>query len=277
MLDGNKKMCEETADSRIKDLNWRKCNKNILFDRYCEEETRNPELASAYVAAILVRYWHTIGSNVYRGKGMCSAEECFDWLLDSLLYTLEHKAWRDPSKTVYGDPNGPDKCLNLKLSCTRKVFYLYSNSMKRKDSFNNQVSLDGLMEVCGDAELAKIADSAAVEMITESDPVVFELVVDEFNHKNYMASFIIDGLVNADVFKVSQKKDGFYSEFSKNKLTRHINTIDDAYVKFFAKRYRLSEPDVQVAADSCKQLKSSNIKKVLESTFNKLRSVLAEN
>lgn len=269
--------CERKADSVLpKELNWRKCDKNLLFNLWSDVEKTNPGLADAYVAAILVRYWHTIGINVRRGSGMCPDEECFNWLVDALMYTLEHKAWLDPSKTVYGDPNGPDKCLNLKLSCTRKVFYLYSNSQKRKDDFGNKVSLDGLMEVCGDAELSKLSQVSSKEMVTENDPLIFGLVVDEFKHQNYMASFIIDGIVNGDVFNSSVKKDGVYTEFSRNKLTRHINLIDDAYIKLFSKKYELDELEVRKAAEECQQIKSVKIKKILESTFDKLRVSLRE-
>ena len=267
MVSEMRQICASSADAMIKDVDWRKCDKNLLFNKYVEVESVNKALAGAYISAILVRYWYTIGHNVLRGSGKCSEEECYNWLVDALMYTLEHKAWLDPSKTVYGDKNGPDKCLNIKLECTRKVFYLYSNSQKRKKDFSDNISLEGLIEVCGDCELAS---DEHLDIDAKVNPLVSELVVDEFIHKNYMASFIIDGVVNGDVFDVSQDEKGVYSQFNKRKLNRYLNSIDVSYSDIFAKKYKLPRQDVEDAILTCKTLSRARIQSIIANTFSKL-------
>ena len=42
----------------------------------------------AYLAAVIVRYWQLIGCNYLRGRGAYSVQDCYNWLIDSILGTL---------------------------------------------------------------------------------------------------------------------------------------------------------------------------------------------
>lgn len=269
MINELRQLCVQRADALIKDVDWRKCDRNLLFNKYVEYENVDKDVAGAYISAILIRYWYTIKHNMLRGAGKCTAEDCYNWMVDALLYTLEHKAWLDPTKTVYQDPNGPSKCFVIKLECTRKVFYLYSNSQKRKQDYSGvNTSLELLREKCGDCEMAS-EEHLKYDSVTS---IVDTIIKEEFKSQNYMSAFIIDGVANASVLDCYEEENGIYTQFSRRRLNSYLNNLDYSYCKTFATKYRVDTKEVEDALTYCKTLSRTKIQRLIDITFDKLRS-----
>jgi hypothetical protein len=103
------------ADDFIKDEDWRSVDRNYLCFKCCEYENKDDTLFNAYLSAIIVRYWHLIKSNLFRGKGAYSCQDCYNWLIDSILGTLKTKSWLNPDSSLFNDPLAPDKSINVRM------------------------------------------------------------------------------------------------------------------------------------------------------------------
>ena len=58
--------------------------------------------------------------------------------------------WTDPNNALYGDPNAPEKSINVCIVSTRANFYVAQNRNKRKVALES-VSLDKLTDELSDA------------------------------------------------------------------------------------------------------------------------------
>jgi hypothetical protein len=265
MLDEQRRMYECDADTHISE-DWRNINKNELFYRYEQYEKTNPILAQAYCSAIFVRYWNLIGSNYMKGKGVYGPEECYNWLVTAITITLADKPWRKIGGTVYNDPNGPDKCINKCVFTSRQGFYQWSNYKKRAQDYNGLLSLDRMMEDTGDANMP-----LDIQFEDASTMDIKNMVTHEFRKQNFMRSFIIDGIVNADVFDKVKDDKGVYMEFNKKKLSKHVRHLDDRYCREFGKMYDIPTKDVINARDLCLDLSRTRVHTLIRHTLEDLR------
>lgn len=245
---------------------WRKENKNVLFYKYCEYEVSEPNLAEAYLAAITARYWNLINSYYAQGKGAYEAEDCYEWLTDVIAYAVRAKPWQKGG-TLDGDPNGPDKTINVCMKSRRQGFYQWSNAKKRAESFTSTLSMDKMMEDSGDSKLPYYDDVNDLHNYLD----IKNLIISEFKDKNYMSSFIIDGIINAPVIDLTREKDGYlYTQFNKKKLSKHLRHIDDRYCNLFSEMYNIPLDEVTQARDCCTSLSSTRIYTLLKNTLHKL-------
>ena len=61
----------------------------------------------------ICRYWHKIGALYFNSQPVFKEEDCYDWLMNAVIYTLKNRKWLDPACSLYKDKNGPDKALNI--------------------------------------------------------------------------------------------------------------------------------------------------------------------
>ena len=261
MLAKYRQLHEQKADAILEE-DWRKINKNQLFHRYVECENTNPVKAEAYIAAIIVRYWGVMTSYAMQGKNAYSVEDAYEWLLDVISYALREKPWINGK--LKGDPNGPDKTINVCMLSRRQGFYQWSNAGKRADSFTQNISLDKQLEDLGELYLPSEDNRGNSEFYLD--------LVDEmqniFKDKNYIKGFIIDGIINYPVFDKIKETGKLY--FNKKKLSKHIRHIDDIYCKWFSKNYKLPYKEVVEAKNECVKLTSTKIYKKLDKTLEEL-------
>ena len=266
MLDEYRHLYEAKADSILKE-DWRKSDKNELFFNHLKYEDSDALLSEAYLAAVIARYWNLINSYYAQGKGAYEAETCYEWLIHCIQYAKDHKPWAKGGN-LEGQKNAPDKCINIYMKSMRQGFYQWSNAKKRADYFTQTTSLNKMTEETGDANLPFVDDMASIDEHMD----VKNLVVSEFKKKNYMSSFLIDGIVNtASIDIIKEKNDPYiYSQFNKKKLSRHIRSMDDNYCKSFSKHYQLPRDEVISARDACVKISSTKIYNLLNSTLTKL-------
>lgn len=266
MLEGYKQSYEKVADTYIADENWRKENKNNLFHKYIEYEISHPKKAEAYLCAIIVRYWHLVGSYYVKGKGAYTIEDVHDWLLDVIHCALRDRPWISGSgNRLENDKNGPDKYINVCMKSRIQGFYQWSNAAKRQQSFT-EYSLEKAMEDSGDSKLPEIDDSKNIDFYMD----LKNYIKNEFKKKNYMHGFLVDGIINAPVIEYSNEKDGIYTQFNKKKLSKHIRLMDDSYCKVFSQLYDIPEEEVLEAKKECSQLSSTRIYTILKHSLKQL-------
>ena len=153
------------------------------------------------------------------------------------------------------------------MKSRRQGFYQWSNAKKRAESFTSTLSMDKLVEDSGDSKLPYCDDVNDLHNYLD----IKNLIISEFKDKNYMSSFIIDGIINAPVIDLTREKDGFvYSEFNKKKLSKHLRHIDDRYCNIFSQMYNLPLDEVTYARDCCVDLSSTRIYTLLKNTLHKL-------
>lgn len=255
MLEGNKRIYEATADSLIPD--WKDVNKNELIVKACE--CTDKELKDAYIAAIMLRYWSKMERYYYKCKLVTSPEDIHTWVTMAVLYVLEHKPWKDPNSSVYEDPNGPDKVMNIYIESRRLTFYQQLNRYKRK--INSAItSLDSLVDDFKDVFMPSYND--------EYDFVYNQEVINYFYKKDYFMAFMLDAILYEDVMS-----DG---DFNKRKLTSHLRNIDDTFCDIFSKRYHIPLQDVKYSKQFITDLSSYNMKKKIEYNLIRLRKVMEE-
>ena len=225
-------------------------NKNELIITASEEESSYKK--DGYISAIMYKYWNKIDSYYYKCKLVITPEDAHTWLVKSLMYAIEHKAWQDPDSTIYQDPTGPDKVINKYMECARLTFYQQLNRYKRK--INGAIrSLDSLTEEYKDVFSPYINDDYTIEYD--------EMVVEYFNKEDYFMAFFIDALLYEDVYN----EDGL----SNRKISLHFHSLDTFYCEMFAFRYSLTLKNVIEANKTVKNLSSYNMKKNIE--YNTIR------
>ena len=267
MLDDYRRLYEHNADALITELDWRKENKNNLFYKCIEYEISNPRLSEAYIASIMVRYWRLVNSYYAKGKGAYTAEEVHDWLLDVVCKALKERPWVPGSgNRLENDPNGPDKYVNVCMLSRRQGFYQWSNAGKRASSFTQNYSLEKMLEDAGDSKLPFETNIKNLDFNMD----LKNWVIKEFKSKNYMSSFLIDGIVNTSVIDWVETENGLYTQFNKKKLSKHIRHYDPKYCDTFSKIYELPKNEVESAMQECAQLSSTKIYTILKNVLNKI-------
>lgn len=271
MLEDNKKLYSQYADVLIGE-SWRKENKNTLVHKYVEFEKSDPKLASAYMSAILCRYWNNIDKYYHQCHNSVSVQDCYDWLVRSVTYAIQRRSWLDPKATIYNDPNGPDKAINRVIQSTRQGFFQSSNTWKRKANFGI-ASIDKMVE---DSEGL---DSLPVIEITECDPMSIDLdtfMATSLQKKDYAAAFVVDGIINGDTFITVKEDSGKkHLEFSTKRLMRHLRTIEEPYCKSIAYHYKVDPTEVWTAVAEYKDFSALRLKGLIKRQLKNLKSTSA--
>lgn len=242
------KMLENVADGLP---NWRNVSKNDLLNSYIDHE-QNPLLKEMYMAAIMCRYWGAISKYYMSSRNSISLEDCFEWLSHAIIYALEHRKWKDPNNKLYNDPSGPDKVVNRCIISTRQIFYQASNSDSRKVNFGLE-SIENLEE-------QNLSYALPVDHNDEAADLSLKALIRKYFKSSYPAySFIIDGIVNGDVFDTTKGND-----FNKRKLAKHLRYINDQYCGIFAKNYELAYDKVKEESQIFNHISSLRLYKLID-------------
>ena len=254
MLDEYKNIFRSCAN-RIPD--WESVSKNDLCRKYLECET-NSELQNAYLSAIMLRYWNLIGKYYYMSSNAASIEDCYEWLEDSVCYVLKEASWKNSSKALFNDPNGPDKAINRCMKCARLTHYQYINRKKRRDNFG-MLSLEDLSESFGKSTVEPV-DHRALEHIDTIG--IKDYVKQLFVKKDYFLAFMIDCIVFGNVFETGKDEDGnSYSEFNIRKLVKTMSHLSPYYLREFSFKYNIEPEDVDKGFSYCSDLTTATIKR----------------
>ena len=248
---------------------WDKMNKNDLINKYIEVEN-DPQLANAYLSAIILRYWNALNKYYFTSYRSTDVETCHEWLVSAILRALRHRKWKDPSNKLYNDPDGPDKVINRCIYSQRQGWFQSANTDKRRANFSAE-SVDKLVEALGDLAPLPTYEERGLD---EGSIDINSLIETSFERGDYVMAFMVDGIVNYDSFERTKEDDGrSYLQFSEKKLLRHLNNLDDNFCSVFAFHFNKSIEEVKSAKDSCRTLTRNRMRSKVRKNLIKLRKL----
>lgn len=256
MLKEFKKIYLEAAETIP---NYKELSQVELAEKYLE---KGPH-ADAYLAAIVVRYWNIIEKQIYKDYGLYDEKEAYDWFINSLLYTLDQKPWRDKNSSIYNDPKAIERALNTCVKCDRANWFQASNRYKRLINHNTS-SLEALSE--------EFKDSYLPDNLIKDDSTKDEykfLVCEYFDKQQYLLALIIDVIIH----DVPLEK----CEDTKNlilTIKRCIKSLPDNYYKIFAENYEYSSEQVEKSFSYIYNMSDTKLKQSIETYIYMLKSLL---
>lgn len=259
MLDSYKKAYEAVAD-RIP--NWKKINKNTLINLYIENE-KDPELANAYISAIICRYWNKLNKYYYTSRNSVNVEDCYDWLIRAILYGINYRPWKDPSNKLYNDPNGPDKVINRCIISTRQGYFQDSNAQKRKVNYGN-LSLEGLNEEY-EGEIPNLGKET---LKTNPSLVDVEKTISKYiEDNNYISAFLLYGMLRYDLI---MSKNGILEYSSKNAF-RFFRNLDKNFIDNFSKEFKVPEDKLENEIDKINNISDKSLTFYIKRSYKLLK------
>lgn len=253
ILEQNKEIYEQTASQLV---GWRDKDKSELLIQAGNASGKDRD---KYFAAAILKYWNKLEKYYYKCKLVATPEDVHTWLINAILYALDHKAWEDPKSNIYQDPNGPDKVVNRAMESIRLTFYQQLNRHKRK--VNSAIlSLDTLIEDYDD-----VFNPESPEPVESS--IWNYIVTDYFDKKDYFVAFMVDMVLYDDVVK---------DKLDEKRLNLYLRNIDNKYCVEFAHRYHYNVNDVIKASSYVTKLSSTVIRKKIEYTLLKLGKEIRE-
>lgn len=242
--------------------NWEKLSRNDCANGYVENINKDDELATAYLSALIIKFWNILTKNYYSQQIKIANEyDCHDILIDGIMKALNAHVWTDPNNILYGDPNGPEKAINVCLMSTKINFFNAVNRNKRKVNYTN-ASLNKLEEDSADGFYIQAPEEDFI-----GEGFYDSLIIKLFNDKEYFVAFVLDGLLTFNFFDLVNKE----YRFNKKKLKHHLKYVDIDYLKIFAGNYNLDYNLVKKAHDDIACLMDSDIDRLIDNAFEFLR------
>jgi hypothetical protein len=184
---------------------------------------------------------------------------------DAIQYALSHRRWEDPDSSIYNDPNGPDKVINRIMKCTKVNLFQYVNRKKRKDAYKIK-SLDAISELVNDNTMEIVDREDELKNLN----IDFKMIIkNTFLLKDYFMAYMIDCILNENVFYYSKEKSCY--EFNIKKLSRVICNIDESYCVRFADTYELDREDVIKTLKYFDKLNSNKLLYKIEYSLQRLK------
>ena len=267
-------MLEEIRKNYIKEAlsvekNWQQMDVNTLCNLYIKNE-HDEGKRSGYFACILLKKWGYIGRHYIESKNSgFSIDDCYEMVVDAILYILKARSWLDPTKSIYQDPQGPDKCLNMGIWSTRRRYYYLANMDKRRCNFGSW-SLDTLKDNVGDHSEILANDFGTDDNDNQSDVNLKYCIAHLFEHNKIIEGLIIDNICNDDCFCLKTDDNGkTINVFKLTKLVNNLCNYDSKMLKKIATKYSVSK---NVLTDFEPILKSSKTKlsQIVTKTIEKM-------
>lgn len=267
VLDVYKKLHEDSAS--IVD-GWKTMNKNDLINAYIDVED-DKKLADAYMSAIILRYW----SNIYKYsalsyKSVNDPTIYYDWLVSSIMKAIKNRRWKDPDNKLYTDPNGPDKVVNRCLKSARLGWYQVNNKNNKKINFGLE-SVEKLQDELGEAAPFPLYED---ENISGGGIEIKNTVKKLLVEKEFVTAFVINGVINYDVFDRIKDENGNVTVTLNNKrLYRYIHNLNDNDCNVMSYYYDEPLEKIKEARDECRKLTRLRLRTAIKRSFIKLRKM----
>lgn len=245
MLNNLKSNYEKLA--KVLKIDWKNINKNDLCNLCIDNEDTIDY--DAYVAAIVLRYWPKLDKlkfKTYENKIYCPDEDIYDIFIEGILYALKKKRWLQEDSTLFNDPNGPDKAINIKI---KYLFMNYINSNFRQKRLLNMniYSIDKNTELYGDS----IKDESSDFYYDNYDNGdLKEYIKNLMLSKDYFTAFLIDGIIHISM--------------NDQEIIKHLKTLDSNYAEIFSNNYDLDYNLVKRSITYINNLTTKNIKNKLK-------------
>ena len=243
--------------------NWKKESVSKLCFKYLENKDSDSELAQDYLSAIICRFYPRVYRNFYnQTKQYVNESDCYDWLTTAIIYTLNAKAWENPDSTLYQDENAPEKAIYVKMNGAKLNHWTASMRDKRRLD-TESYSLDELSENASDDFFLPYYDRHSF-----LDDFIKSLIKKYFRNKDYFPAFMIDLILNSEVFDLDETTQEL--NFNDKRLKHFLLTLSDDYRKIFSSEYGLSLKSVKRASLYIRSMKGEDVDKKIIQTKNRL-------
>ena len=239
--------------------NYKKISQIELAEKYLEGGPR----AESYLAALIIRYWNIIEKMVYKDYGLYDEKEAYDWFINSLLYVINDKPWRDEKSSIYNDPKAIERALNTCVKCDRANWFQASNRYKRSINHNTS-SLEALSEEWKDSYIP----SYLIKDDAENESYKY-LVCNYFDKQQYLMALVIDVIVH----DVPLDKCTDTHSLILN-VKRSIRNLPQHYYKIFAENYDYSPEQVEKSFQYIYNMTDNKLRQAIENYIYTLKSVL---
>lgn len=216
---------------------WQKMSKNDIANLYLD--SRGTERGNVYAAALLCHYWYKVGLLWKNNSNAMTQEDCYRIVWDGIEKAMNYAPWRNKDNSLFEDPNGPDKAINVCIESERKNYYGFSNRDKRKVNHNaNSQSLDSLYESTKDYSINLIDESELIYNDSTTGTLYIDLMIDKLIQNDKLPeAIILDTICYNDSITTSVINGVRTNRFSERKLITTIHNLDDTYINYFSKSY----------------------------------------
>lgn len=251
MLDESKQLYIQSANL-IPD--WKDFSTLELANNYLKLKEENNDYYNSYISAIICRYWYLI--NYYYNRQQykfATPEDCYEWLITAVTYTLDNHVWTNPNSSLFNDPKAPDKAIIVCISASCSNFYVASKRQKRILN-NTKINFNQLSRFEEETDEECLDRLLKLNYYLDNTDVWFRDFIRKkvqilFNNKEYFNAFALDAIINSNVFKELKKDSVISVILDKKRFQHHLRYIKDAFCRWFAKEYSL---DLDTVQDSVK-------------------------
>ena len=260
MLNSIYNSCYDEA-SQLK--GWQKLDKNEIANLYLDN--RNSENSSIYASALLCAYWYKVGIIWENNKSAMTQEDCYETVWDGIERAISFAPWRNKDNELYGDPNGPDKAINVCIETIRKNYYNYSSRDKRKVNHRSNIqSLDAMFEHTKDYSNQMYEDYEELTSDDSSKNLNVDLYIkDLIEHDNLPEAILIDNICYND----SLIEDNGEIMFSKKKFIIALHSLGETFVDRFSDIYGVDREEVKNCVITINSLSGFKFNKLLSKTL----------
>ena len=243
--------------------NWKEASVSELCFKYLEFKDFNPMTAEDYLSAIICRFYPRVYKNFYgQTKQYVNESDCYDWLTTAIIYTLNARAWENPKSSLYQDKNAPEKAIYVKMHGAKLNHWTASMRDKRRLD-TESASLDQISEDASEDFYIPYYDKHSFlnDYIKESIKIYFQ-------DKDYFPAFMIDLILNSNVFDINEETKEI--DFNCKRLKHFLLTLSDNYCKMFSEEYDISLNSVLRASSYIKSMKSDDVDQKIVQTQKRL-------
>ena len=292
--------------------NYDKLNETELVNGYCDAyDAHDDILSNQYYAALMVKYWYKI----YKYKETCKStrledEDFICWLEEALNIALRYRDWKDPTKSIYGDPKAVDKIINRCCFSIRGYYYQEFNKDKRKINYLTD-SIEGQLEDFGDSAEANFGveeekSSWARDLVSNlikkgkvEEAIIIDNICYQDSFKEDSKSYYVEELDDSIEANEENEYDNDYIEpervkvkytstsfnFSKRKLKKQLSEMVDPknnsqlknYYDYFMRTYKdVSSEDLSRAYVVFSSMSDKEMYNFIDKTLNSAKSELKE-
>jgi len=255
MIKDIKKDCVFYA-SRLGD--YQSMSPDQLMNGYIEALDADDKVKqSEYLAAVVLRYWYTIGKKFLKdGKALkLEIEDCYGNLVEAINLAAKYRGWLKPEKKV-----NAQTCILQALNTIYVRAYYIANLDKNSTNYKPQLSFDTSFLSCtGDGtHLVTLKDMLEDEQYTEdrhyddSADNVKDYIQRMINSGKIVEAIILDQIAFGDTTRVKIIKSSFInengekvrvsekqSEFWAHKLVKNLTELDEDYKSYFIDTYKI--------------------------------------
>ena len=241
---------------------WAKMSKSDLCFAYIKNRDEKNDKAECYLAGLVAKCLKKVEIEFNsQSYPVITEDEFYNLMIESILYVIDKKIWLDESSRLFNNPNAPEIAINTNYKSNKVNLFIFKQRDKRKLN-SGILSLDYLEENSSDGYFIPSTDKDI-----EINIYVKELVRDYFHKQEYLSAFILDAIINQNVF--TYKKEGII--FNSGKLKTAVKNIDESYCNTFSKSYNLNLKEVLKSLKYSQSASNSRIDSAMKKLLHNLR------